>query len=784
MFVFFKLSGRIERNLKGIRKSILKSSAVLVCLLTSLIVVFTVNNTRPQALQIAPTVTPAESSDVEATDQPQYDFVESDAENDTDGDSSIDEEDIPAATPVYLETISASSEEQLLSAVQAAKTVIIECDIQLTLGPLVFDKNTAVYGGGFSITQAVPNERVIEVTPGVSVALTGLKISGGNVRGFGSESTYGFGGGIMNHGNLSLRNVSVGSNSAYEGAGIYNAYGAVLHLIDSTVSDNASEGFGGGISNNGIIEIDNSVISFNKAHSGGGIFNFREARLTARDAKFISNESLGAYYGGGAVFNGGSLWLNKSLVSGNRSASDGGGILSYGQLTLESCMLRENSASKNGGGIFTGSLNNVNIMLCSVIENQANMGGGIFNDYTKTVNLNNCTIAKNKSKLGAGMFNCGETSMVYCTVAFNQAAVNAGGIYNQSKTFNSHNSIIAYNETVSKSSNARNSKVVYKNDDISSASGYVVGENNVSAYAFSGKNNILYRYSELNSIFETNSKSLFSSELTLSGDLYAYLPLSSKSAALNAAREIDSIDMDQLGKSRGSSPSAGAVQANGKPLDVTDIALTFPMEGQTVIGDPVTVSMSVLSNKGSSPKGLLTLYVNGRPRKVKYVSAAHQLCQVKIPNLGVGYHKFHAEFIPAGNYMYTSTDNVSYMVQKAGVILSDKLDVPEGNGGALLEYSAKLLPASLKTQVPSGIITLSYGSRNIELPLDETGSARAKLHRSDVVKNQNQIVVTYEGDKYFLPIQSVASFTDSSSVSSEVSKLDSSVKDKSNTKDL
>lgn len=756
--------------MKSIKKFILKNIMIFAFLLAAVMFFLVVNSLNPQAVQ---NLQPEDhNASTEGSSISEEGAVVSPETNQ--GSENI------SGQAVYMESITVNSEEQLLSALQAAKTVVLESDIQLSLGPLMFNKDTVLDGKGFTIQQSAKNERVAEIAPGVSVTMSNIKITGGNIRDFGSESTYGFGGGILNHGTLSLNKVTVDGNSAYEGAGIYNAYEASLTLTDVNVSNNVSDGFGGGISNNGNIEIDNSVIQNNKSFSGGGIYNLREAKLTARNMKVLSNESLNAYQGGGGIFNGGSLWLSQSQVYDNKSASDGGGILNYGQFTLEKSMIRGNVSSKNGGGIFTGSLNNVNVFLSSVIENEANMGGGIFNDYAKTINVTNCTISKNKSQLGGGVYNCGDVSMVYCTVSFNQSKILAGGVYNQSKIFSSKNSIIAYNETslenLQLSSEDSDTKIVYKNDDIVSIGGYTLGDNNIygNGANIQGDNNLKYRYSEFNSIFETNLKSPFNPELTFEGELVAYLPLSHNSVAINMASPIDVIGIDQLESSRGSAPSVGAVQASGNPIDVTNIALSFPRKDQTVIGDPVIVSMSVQSNSYSSPKGILTLFVNGRPRKINYISKPYQICRAKISNLGVGYHNFYAEFIPTGDYMYTNTDKIAYMVQKAEVILSDKLDLHESNGAQLLEYNAKLLPASLKNKIPSGNIILSYGSRNIEIPLDETGSINAKLHKSDVINNQNQITVTYEGDRYFLPFQTIASFTESTDSLNEVSKIDGS----------
>ena len=96
---------------------------------------------------------------------------------------------------------------------------------------------------------------VVAVKPGVTVTLRGVGNQGG-------------GRGILNRGNLALRDVVVLRNGAdLDGAGIYNAAGGILTLYaSSSIHHNTTTGAGGGVLNAGTLVLsDSSSIVHNVA---------------------------------------------------------------------------------------------------------------------------------------------------------------------------------------------------------------------------------------------------------------------------------------------------------------------------------------------------------------------------------------------------------------------------------------------------------------------------------------------------------------------------------------
>ncbi len=139
---------------------------------------------------------------------------------------------------------------------------------------IVIDKDVTIRGAdpATTIIQAASSPtaapgRVMRVKAGTDATLEDLTIQHGNaiVKG----------GGILNKGELALRNTHIVNNiAAEEGGGIYND--GVLVIENGTLDNNsttATYGDGGGIYNtrDGTLDITNSILSHNSSGYGGGI---------------------------------------------------------------------------------------------------------------------------------------------------------------------------------------------------------------------------------------------------------------------------------------------------------------------------------------------------------------------------------------------------------------------------------------------------------------------------------------------------------------------------------
>lgn len=237
--------------------------------------------------------------------------------------------------------------------------------------PVVSDPFSLAINGGDAITVSGNNKvSILRVNADAALILQNLKIVNGFAANFddagaiennGTLAVFNCtfsgnragvrGGGIFNDGTLTVSGSAFLGNSAGGGGAIFNQFGGLAHVINSTFSGNT--GFdGAGINNRGTITVSRSTFSGNRAREfGGGI---------------VSASASGP------------LTIIDSTFSSNSAGTDGGAIGNYGQSTITNSTLFDNRARLAGGGILN-SLEGVLVITNSTITgNRAGSGGGLF----------------------------------------------------------------------------------------------------------------------------------------------------------------------------------------------------------------------------------------------------------------------------------------------------------------------------------------------------------------------------------------------------------------------
>ena len=271
----------------------------------------------------------------------------------------------------------------------------IEIDADTFVETITIHKDLTLVGAGEAATTLVSGGgSVVTVSAGVTASVRRLTVTGGVAN---------KGGGIYNSGTLTLRRVTVSTNQAFTaGGGIWTEGGIVLRRV--TISDNRADdtqfGTGGGIFIDNILGqgaaavlADRTVITDNRACSGGGVYNST-----------------------------GRVFLRRSTVSDNSAIltaacampfGEGGGILNLftpnldGRAAIVQSTVSGNHADDNGGGIATLYGGTAILTLSTVSGNDAGTyGGGIYvNDFdvnNSTVVLNNATVTANASGTALG----------------------------------------------------------------------------------------------------------------------------------------------------------------------------------------------------------------------------------------------------------------------------------------------------------------------------------------------------------------------------------------------
>lgn len=159
-------------------------------------------------------------------------------------------------------------------------------------GNITINKNLALIGAGDEANPAAGTilngggvSRVIDIGAGLTVAIHGVRITGG--------AASGNGGGIRNFGISTLVDCTVVANTAISGGGIVN--GGQLTLQGCDVRENTASAYGGGIWNRPAahVTLTDSKVQFNHAVvDGGGILNAET--VTCDDENTVTGNTVGS----------------------------------------------------------------------------------------------------------------------------------------------------------------------------------------------------------------------------------------------------------------------------------------------------------------------------------------------------------------------------------------------------------------------------------------------------------------------------------------------------------
>ncbi len=210
-------------------------------------------------------------------------------------------------------------------------------------------------------------------------------------------------------GSVTIKGVTVthGSN-----AGILNIAGSLV-VSDSTISDTAA---GPALYNSGTLTLQRSVLTGNTFTGGAGAGLYNNATATVLD----STISLNAADNGAGINSAGPLTVRRTTIADNNAAVGyGGGIFTASNATITASTISGNTAGL-GGGIYAGFA--LTIANSTIADNGATgAGGGIYSDTSVTGT--NLTITRNTSgAAGSGYYN-GLTAILRNTII----AGNGGG---------------------------------------------------------------------------------------------------------------------------------------------------------------------------------------------------------------------------------------------------------------------------------------------------------------------------------------------------------------------
>jgi predicted outer membrane repeat protein len=210
--------------------------------------------------------------------------------------------------------------------------------------------------------------------------------------------------------NVTIENLTLENGHALLGGGILND--GNLTLRDSVIRDCEADTMGGGVFNSasGVLYVQYSTIVSNKGSSGGGLAN--SGTMNMLNCYVIANSATQA--GGGVLNNTNStLNINDSFIDYNYAADIGGGILTKGTMTITGGRIYENTAINGGGGLANGDVP---------------AGGGIQTTLIGVLIRKNSSTAA--ASLGGGiLINRGNIDFFDCTIVANTAVGSGDSMY-------------------------------------------------------------------------------------------------------------------------------------------------------------------------------------------------------------------------------------------------------------------------------------------------------------------------------------------------------------------
>ncbi|MCP4361136.1 MAG: hypothetical protein GY796_24270, partial [Chloroflexi bacterium] len=292
--------------------------------------------------------------------------------------------------------------------------------------------------------------RVIYITGDISVTISGLNITGGDLQLEGTPPLLDYSGGgiFVITATVTLTNNHIYSNTAFRGGGffLYNSPNAAIiknTITGNTVTGGASRG-GGGVfylSAGGVV--DENLIKNNRAEPTGGgekhyggIYFYNSADIVMSNNTIIDNYA--ANFCGGISFNNNS---DNAFIFGNNFANNSSGFGGF--------------VDADGGALCITSSMNTNILANIFTDNSSNTYGGAINISNSTVTLTGNTVVSNTASKGGGIaIQSSDVVLVGNVISGNLSSNHThpnfngdgGGLYIRNSEINFTNIVIADNQ--------------------------------------------------------------------------------------------------------------------------------------------------------------------------------------------------------------------------------------------------------------------------------------------------------------------------------------------------
>ncbi|PLX00305.1 MAG: hypothetical protein C0593_01205 [Marinilabiliales bacterium] len=208
----------------------------------------------------------------------------------------------------------------------------------------------------------------------------------------------------------------------------------VLHINDLSFAYAYSpDGFGALGLYSDTLSIKGCNFSNSEAKFGGGVY-FHGDYFLLDSCQFDNNQCINT---GGAIYieYSNTATVSNSSFSSNNSSTNGGAVGVYlGNCDFQNCDFQNNICGNSGGGIFSQG-NEVNIIYCNFMSNQAEQGGGYMSFYSEVQVLGSMFSNNSATEKGGAVFlappsvNPYPATISNSSMLGNTASLDGGAIY-------------------------------------------------------------------------------------------------------------------------------------------------------------------------------------------------------------------------------------------------------------------------------------------------------------------------------------------------------------------
>lgn len=327
-----------------------------------------------------------------------------------DGDCTLTDAIIAANTDTEIGSCVAGDEDDVIELTDdVVLTEIVETIAENdAVGLPIITSTITLQGNEFTIRRDEESDdffRLLFVSEDGNLTLNNLTLSGGHVESWG---------------------VIDGEFEMVQGGAIYN--NGMLTIEDSIITGNIATQ-GGGLFNNGVLTINNTLFEENRAESGAGLYNDENGIGTLQEVTLEDNSAL---FGGGLT-NLGMITILESTLEDNEANNQAGAILNNGTLIIEDSTLTDNTAELAGGAIENNgelTINSSQLTLNTVeLAGDAFEGGGaILNNEDGILTITDSTFFNNLARtIGGAIANFGELNILGSTFDANITEREDGG---------------------------------------------------------------------------------------------------------------------------------------------------------------------------------------------------------------------------------------------------------------------------------------------------------------------------------------------------------------------